>query len=99
MSDPEERSGRDRLLKLIISLIAIVLLVIFWAQNRDRVKVTFWIADANVRLWIALGGRQRCWIRRGLLRTQPTELNSTARDLHARRAFGTLKWPYAKLSV
>ncbi len=54
MSDPEERAGRSRLLKLIISVIAIVLLVIFWAQNRDHVKVTFWIADANVRLWIAL---------------------------------------------
>ncbi len=54
MSDPQGSPGRGRLLKLTISVIALVLLVIFWAQNRDRVKVTFWIADANVRLWIAL---------------------------------------------
>ncbi len=54
MSDPEEGSERTRSVKLIVSIIAMVLLVIFWAQNRDRVKVTFWVADATVRLWIAL---------------------------------------------
>jgi uncharacterized integral membrane protein len=54
MSDPGEETERAWRLKLIVSVVAIVLLVIFWAQNRDRVKVTFWIADATVRLWVAL---------------------------------------------
>jgi uncharacterized integral membrane protein len=40
--------------KRIASLILLVLLVIFWAQNRTRVKITFWVADATVRVWIAL---------------------------------------------
>jgi uncharacterized integral membrane protein len=42
MSDPEEGTRRVGKVKLIVSVVAIVLLVIFWAQNRDRVKVTFW---------------------------------------------------------
>jgi uncharacterized integral membrane protein len=54
MSDPEEGTRRVGKVKLIVSVVAIVLLVIFWAQNRDRVKVTFWVVDATVRLWIAL---------------------------------------------
>ncbi len=55
MNEPEARTTRTFLTpKLIGGLVVTLLLVIFWAQNRNPVKVTFWVADATVRLWIAL---------------------------------------------
>jgi uncharacterized integral membrane protein len=54
VSNRSDAEGRRISPKLIISLVAIVLLVIFWAQNRNKTKVTFWVTDATVRVWVAL---------------------------------------------
>jgi uncharacterized integral membrane protein len=40
--------------KLILGLIVILLLVVFWARNRRETTITFWVADATVKVWVAL---------------------------------------------
>jgi uncharacterized integral membrane protein len=53
MSDND--GGRSLLSpKRIGWLFLVVLLVVFWAQNRDETKVTFIFGDATVRIWVAL---------------------------------------------
>ncbi len=55
MSNRNDAEGRRIVTpKLVISLVLILLLVIFWAQNRSKTKVTFWVFDTHVRVWIAL---------------------------------------------
>ena len=54
MSDHRDARLRTVPAKLIAALGVIVLLVIFWSQNRDEVNVTFWVADATVKIWVAL---------------------------------------------
>lgn len=54
MSDHREARRRTVPFKLIAALVVIALLVIFWSQNRTKVKVTFWVVDATVRIWVAL---------------------------------------------
>ena len=40
--------------KLIIALVVIVLLVVFWAQNRNKAKVSFLFFDGHVSVWVVL---------------------------------------------
>jgi uncharacterized integral membrane protein len=40
--------------KLVGSLALLLLLVIFWGLNRDRVKVNFFGYHSNTRTWVAL---------------------------------------------
>jgi len=40
--------------KLVGSVVLIALLVIFWAQNRGRVKVTYYGFHSTTRIWVAL---------------------------------------------
>ena len=54
MNDRNELQRRFLSPKLIVSLLVVLLLVVFWAQNRKRVEVTFLVTDATVRVWVAL---------------------------------------------
>ncbi len=53
MADNEATSSRFPIKTFGTGVLA-VLLIVFWSQNRDRVKITFLVFDANVRIWIAL---------------------------------------------
>jgi uncharacterized integral membrane protein len=54
VSNRADAEGRRISPKLVVSLIAILLLVVFWARNRREVTITFWVADARVKVWVAL---------------------------------------------
>jgi uncharacterized membrane-anchored protein len=52
MADNEGRSLITP--KRLGGLVLVALLLVFWAQNREKTKVTFYFADAEVRVWVAL---------------------------------------------
>ncbi len=49
-----ETSGRAFPAKLAASGVLLVLLVIFWAENRGRVKVNYFGFTTHTRIWVAL---------------------------------------------
>jgi uncharacterized integral membrane protein len=51
MADNEERGFPT---KLVVGGVLVVLLIIFWAQNRNRVRITFYGFHATTRIWVAL---------------------------------------------
>jgi uncharacterized integral membrane protein len=55
-SDDADRARRDRLVKVLIGVLLIVLLVVFVSTNLDRTQVQFVFFSANVALiWVMLG--------------------------------------------
>ena len=53
-SEPQEHGQRRVPAKLIGALVLVVLLVVFWAENRTRTKIVFYGFDAHTSVWIAL---------------------------------------------
>jgi uncharacterized integral membrane protein len=55
-SSDADRARRDRLVKLLVGLLLLVLLIVFVSTNLDRTEVQFVFFSANVALiWVMLG--------------------------------------------
>jgi uncharacterized integral membrane protein len=50
----DEAAPRRNPAKLIAALVLVLLLVIFWAENRTRVRIKFLGYSNNAQIWVAL---------------------------------------------
>jgi uncharacterized integral membrane protein len=54
LDDTSEGVDKGRAVRLAVAGIAIVLAVVFMAQNNQRVETTFIFFDVTTRLWVSL---------------------------------------------